>query len=575
MKKLLTLLCVLLSAVADAQPFSLPLSRGWVFKEPGKDKWLPATVPGTVHTDLMKQKLIPDPFYRDNEAKVQWVSKLDWDYRTQFNVDARQLSANNLELVFEGLDTYADIWLNDRLILHTDNMFRTWQVDVKPWLKAGKNQLLIRFYSAERITDSLANAQLPLVLPSENNRHYSRKAQYHFGWDWGPKLVTCGIWRKITLRGWDDIREEDISWKKGLKKVELVQEPDSAGSTFYFRINGQPVFMKGANWIPADVFLPRIGKARYRQLLVAAKEANFNMLRVWGGGIYEDDAFYDLCDSLGIMVWQDFMFAGAMYPSGDAHFLENVKQEAIDNIKRLRRHPCIVAWCGNNEIDEAWNNWGWQDQFHLSQQYAEVLWGDYKKLFRELLPQLVADYDGMRPYISTSPKNGWGRKESMTDGDSHYWGVWWGLEPVVRYKEKIPRFMSEYGMQAMPNWETIKMFSLPADWDTASVVMKVHQKHPTGYKTLAAYLEQNDDHPATFKAFAEATQQLQAKALTTAITAHMDAAPYCMGTLFWQFNDCWPVSSWSVVDYYGRKKKGYYAVKRLYARPVTGKQLPR
>jgi beta-mannosidase len=296
---------------------------------------------------------------------------------------------------------------------------------------------------------------------------------------------------------------------------------------------------------------------------VAAKEANINMLRVWGGGIYEDDAFYDLCDSLGIMVWQDFMFAGAMYP-GDSAFMESVKQEVIDNIKRLRRHPCIVVWCGNNEIDEAWHNWGWQKQFKIPAQDSIQLWREYTKLFREMLPELVLQYDGTRPYISTSPMHGWGRKQSMTEGDSHYWGVWWGLEPIEKYKEKVPRFMSEYGMQAMPNWETINKFSLPQDWDTSSVVMKVHQKHPTGYRNLAAYLKQNGYKPTTFKAFADATQEVQKKALSTAITAHMDGAPYCMGTLFWQFNDCWPVTSWSVIDYYGNKKKAYYAVKQLY-----------
>jgi beta-mannosidase len=559
--------CLLIGVSSQAQPFSLSLHKGWMFKEATATQWLPATVPGTVHTDLMRHKRIPDPFYRDNEAKVQWVAEKDWDYRLHFNITSAQLAVRHLELVFEGLDTYADIYLNGRLLLHADNMFRTWRLDVKPHLNPGKNELAIRFHNAAHHADSLARIALPLVRPSDNNRHYVRKAQYHFGWDWGPRLVTAGIWRKVSLQGWEDTIAEDLSWKSGLKKVALIQQPDSAGRSFYFKIDNQPVFMKGANWIPADVFLPRIGKEKYRQLLMAAKEANFNMLRVWGGGIYEDDAFYDLCDSLGIMVWQDFMFAGAMYP-GDEHFMESVKQEVIDNIKRLRRHPCIVLWCGNNEMDEAWHNWGWQQQFKLTAADSTRLWQDYTRLFHELLPQLVKEHDGTRPYISTSPTHGWGRKQSMTEGDSHYWGVWWGLEPIEKYTEKIPRFMSEYGMQAMPDWETIKSFSQPQDRDTASVVMRAHQKHPTGYKTLATYLQQNDYHPTSFKGFGEATQELQARALTTAITAHINAAPYCMGTLFWQFNDCWPVSSWSVVDYYGRKKKAYHAVKKLYAKPV-------
>ena len=217
-------------------------------------------------------------------------------------------------------------------------------------------------------------------------------------------------------------------------------------------------------------------------------------------------------------------------------------------------------------MDEAWHNWGWQKQFNLSATDSARLWNDYKKIFQEMLPQLVEQYDGTRPYISSSPIHGWGRKESMTDGDSHYWGVWWGLEPIEKYKEKIPRFMSEYGMQAIPNRETIQQFSVKEDWDTSSLVMKVHQKHPTGYKTLAAYLAQNNLAPKNFKEFAKATQEIQSRALITAIKAHIDAQPYCMGTLFWQFNDCWPVTSWSVIDYYGRKKKAYYDVKNLFGK---------
>jgi beta-mannosidase len=446
-------------------------------------------------------------------------------------------------------------------------MFRTWRIDVKQILNQKKNKLYVIFRSADKVVDSLAKAS-PLIRPSENNRHYVRKAQYHFGWDWAPKLTTCGIWRNVKLESWNEkpIQNSKLKIKKR-DAVKLIQEKDSIGQSFYFTVNGKPTFIKGANWVPADVFLPRITKDKYRKLLVAAKDANFNMLRVWGGGIYEDDYFYDLCDSLNIMVWQDFMFAGAMYP-GDEKFVENVKQEAIDNIKRLQHHKSIVLWCGNNEIDEAWHNWGWQKQFNISPSDSAKLWNDYQKLFHELLPALVKEYDGTRPYIASSPLNGWGRQQSMTHGDSHYWGVWWGLEPIEKYKEKVPRFMSEYGMQAMPSFETIKQFSLPQDWDTSSPAMKVHQKHPTGYKTLNTYLQQNNLPATTFNQFISATQEVQSRAMETAITAHINAAPRCMGTMFWQFNDCWPVTSWSVIDFYGRKKKAYYTVQKLYKKPV-------
>jgi beta-mannosidase len=345
--------------------------------------------------------------------------------------------------------------------------------------------------------------------------------------------------------------------------VNLIQEKDSIGQSFYFAVNGKPTFMKGANWIPADVFLPRISKQRYRDLLLAAKEANFNMLRVWGGGIYEDDYFYSLCDSLGIYVWQDFMFAGAMYPA-DEHFIENIKQEAIDNILRLRKFKCIVLWCGNNEIDEAWHNWGWQKQFHISEKDSTTLWTEYKRIFDDLLPSLLKQYDPGRPYISSSPLYGWGRQQSMTHGDSHYWGMWWGMDDINIMKHKIPRFMSEYGMQAMPSLKTIQQFALPTDMDTSSVIIKLHQKHSTGFQTLTNYLAMEKIKCNSFQSFITATQELQSRALTTAIQAQLHSNGRCMGSLLWQFNDCWPVCSWSIVDYYGCKKKAYYTVQKLY-----------
>lgn len=539
------------------------IHSNWQFKQTGTAKWYRATVPGTVHTDLLNNKCIPNPFYRNNETKLQWISQANWQYQTSFNVSADDFNQKNSELVFEGLDTYAAVYLNGTLLLNANNMFRTWRINVKPYLRQKNNQLLIVFTNADAVADSLAK-QSAITYPSENNRNFVRKAQYHFGWDFAPKLTTCGIWRKVYIKYSNHQSNQKEDYKKAaFNNIQLVQQPDSIGQSFYFTVNNKPVFIKGANWVPADVFLPRVTKNKYRSLLVATKEAGINMLRVWGGGIYEDDAFYDLCDSLQIMVWQDFMFAGAMYPANEQS-LENIKQEAIDNIKRLRHHPCIAVWCGNNEIDEAWHNWGWQKQFQLSGKDSTLLWNEYKKIFHELLPQLVKEYDGSRSYITTSPLNGWGKKESMTYGDSHYWGVWWGVEPIEKYKEKIPRLMSEYGMQAMPNFESVQKFSLPQDWDTSSAVMKLHQKHATGYQNLAAYLQQNNLKATNFKAFINATQIVQSKALSTAITTHMNAQPRCMGTMLWQLNDCYPGVSWSIIDYYGAKKKAYYTVQQLY-----------
>jgi beta-mannosidase len=539
--------------------FTQEIKSNWQFRQVGTSIWHKATVPGTVHTDLLNNKLIEDPFYRDNETKLQWVSQANWEYKTSFDIDAETFAKKHIELHFEGLDTYAMVYFNGKPILQANNMFRTWVADIKPFAKRQHNQLMIVFKSTDKMADSLANIS-PTRLPCENNRNFVRKAQYHFGWDFAPKLTTCGIWRKVSISSWD--KEKQLSYVRISWGINLIQQKDSIGQSFYFTKNNKPIFIKGANWVPADVFLPRITKTKYRNLLVAAKQAGINMLRVWGGGIYEDDYFYTLCDSLHIMVWQDFMFAGAMYPS-DSSFLENVKQEAIDNLQRLSKHPCIALWCGNNEIDEAWHNWGWQKQYHFSTADSAAIWNGYQKLFHQILPALVKQYS-TQPYITTSPKNGWGRNESMTHGDSHYWGVWWGLQPIETYTKKIPRFMSEYGMQALPNFESIQQFTLPQDWDTASTIMKLHQKHSTGYQNLAVYLNQNKLTSTNFKQYINATQTLQAKALTTAITAHTAAQPRCMGTMFWQFNDCYPGTTWSIIDFYGNKKKAYFVVKQLY-----------
>lgn len=533
------------------------LNGNWEFKQMDQSHWLPAQVPGCVHLDLMRNKRIPDPFFRDNESKLFWISEKEWEYKKVFSLPSSWNPAQYKRIVFEGLDTYAAIYLNGEFLGRADNMFRCWEFKTNR-LKAGRNELRVVFQSPVRVSDSLAR-HAPLRRPCENNRHYSRKAQYHFGWDWAPKLPTSGIWRSVYIT-----TDEDRAFSSArYAPVKLIQEKDSIGESFYFTVDGKPVFMRGANWIPGDVFLPRMTPARYRQLLVAAKQANINMLRVWGGGIYEDDIFYDLCDSLGIYVWQDFMFAGAMYPA-DTGFVKSIREEATYNILRLRKHPCIVLWCGNNEIDEAWHNWGWQNQFQLNAQDSALLWNEYKQIFHQLLPTLVKQLDAQRAYITTSPQIGWGRKESMTQGDSHFWGLWWGLQPIAVMKEKVPRFMSEYGMQAMPNWSSITSYSIPADWDTASLVMRIHQKHPTGYSTLANYLKQENLSVNNFKEFVFATQELQHRVIKTAVEAQLNSKGRCMGTLFWQFNDCWPVCSWSVVDYYGGRKKGYYTMQEVY-----------
>ncbi|MCE3283448.1 MAG: beta-mannosidase [Chitinophagaceae bacterium] len=646
---------------ASAQ-HSLNLHKGWQFRKAGTGRWYNAEVPGTVHTDLLTNKLIQDPFYGTNESNVQWVESETWEYRLAFDVSSALFKQKHIELQFDGLDTHAEVLLNGKKVIIASNMFRQWTADVRSLLLPARNQLRVRFFPGA-VLGKLAKQGDSIRRP-ENERVYVRKAQYQFGWDWGPRLVTAGIWKGVRLVAWDKMHIEDVqaymqgdsaelrmevfsdtagtffittrqmnynakfhppqhvfggpvrivkgknfirttgvsgdliwTWDSiqvlnsidievvdttdyfappiatynlrfGTRDIQLVTPRDSIGEAFYFTVDGQPTFIKGANWIPVDNFLPRVKKLkRYERLIKAAKEANINMLRVWGGGVYEDDAFYDLCDKYGIMVWQDFMFAGALYPA-DSAFMKNVESEVRYQVKRLRNHPCIVLWCGNNEIEEAWFNWGWQKQFNYSAEDSSKLWHDYKTIFHELIPFIINELDPQRPYWPSSPSLGWGRDSAYRKGDVHYWGVWWGKEPVEKYNEKAGRFVSEYGMQGMPGIKTIRQFSESKDWDTSSPVMRAHQKHPFGWENIKHYIEARFKTPKTFEDLVYVSQLMQADAIKTAIEAHRRNKPVTMGTLFWQWNDCWPVTSWSAVDYYGRKKALYYEVKRSFA-PLT------
>jgi len=631
----------------------MQVSRDWEFSGSGSGEWHPATVPGTVHTDLCNNHLIGDPFFGENEKSVQWIENEDWEYRTSFKADEGLLEADRIDLVFEGLDTYADVFLNDSLILSAHNMFRTWRAGVGGLLKPTDNNLKVIFYSPVKRAQPLIDS-LPYTLP--DHRAVTRKAPYHYGWDWGPRLLTSGIWKPVyleahrhfrladvyirqgevnekwahlqiqcsiesskkqtclltvrdittgkelgrkeerlapginTLRLDVAISDPELWWTNGLGKpnlydlvvraetkrhfdadtlsygirtLELAREPDSAGSSFYFKLNGVPVFMKGANYIPQDNFLPDVSHEEYLRLVGSAVDANMNMLRVWGGGIYENDLFYSLCDRYGILVWQDFMFACNLYP-GDSAFLANVAHEAVDNIRRLRNHPCLALWCGNNEVDEGWHNWGWQKQLGYTQGDSIRAWNDYLALFEELLPRLVMENDPGRPYWPSSPSIGWGRPESLKEGDSHYWGVWWGEEPFAVYKKKVGRFMSEYGFQGYPDSRTIASFTLPADRNLRSRALLNHQKHPRGMELINAYMERDFRVPEEFDNYAYISRLVQAYGILTAVEAHRRAKPYCMGTLYWQLNDCWPVISWSSQDYYGRWKALHYFIRKAY-----------
>lgn len=640
---------------SNAQNKNQVLNSKWFFKQKGTALWHPASVPGTVHTDLLNNKLIKDPFYADNEKDQQWIETVDWEYKTTFTCDKNLLQNKQIDLFFEGLDTYAKVYLNDSLILSAQNMFRSWNVSIKKFLKTGANNLHIVFESSIKKAKIEAE-KLAYTLP-EGERTFTRKAQYQYGWDWGPRFVTCGIWKPIRLISWNEIKIEHINYdieelnetqakinfeiyyeakengeyrveigeaknkksenivfesgKKqvtieytinkpklwwcngmgeqnlysfaitfrkhetnvaknsltlGLRTMELVQQQGEENQrSFYFVLNGKPVFMKGANYIPGDNFLPRINTADVESDLALVKEANMNMLRVWGGGVYGSKEFYDACDKAGILVWQDFMFAGAMYP-GDGNFLSNVKEEVKEQCLNLKNHPSLALWCGNNEIDEAWNNWGWQKQFKFSANDSTRIWNDYKKLFHEIIPEVKNRCDSKTPYWPSSPSIGWGHKESLQSGDSHYWGVWWGNEPFESYNTKVGRFMSEYGFQSMPDMRTINKFAPKEQMNFSFPAIKSHQKHKTGYETIRTYMERDYKIPTGFENYVYVSQLLQRDGMQIAIEAHRRSKPQCMGTLFWQLNDCWPVTSWSAIDYYKKPKAVYYDLKNSFAK---------
>ncbi len=358
-------------------------------------------------------------------------------------------------------------------------------------------------------------------------------------------------------------RVDTLEARIGLRRLELVTEPDSMGESFFFRINGIPAFMKGANVIPLDHFSPRVTGEAYRSLFKDVVDANMNMLRVWGGGIYEEDAFYDLADEHGILIWQDFMFANGMYP-GDSLFLANVQEEATQQVRRIRGHPSLALWCGNNEMDEGWKNWGWARAYDTPRDSAAV-WGAYEALFHDLLPGVVGAEDPQTRYWPSSPSLGWGNPESLNRGDSHYWGVWHGEEPFQVFTEKLPRFSSEFGFQAFPPMETVASFTEPQDRSLEDPILLVHQKHPIGNQLIRSYMERDYPLPASFDDFVYVSQLLQARGMRMAFEAQRRAKPRTMGTLYWQLNDTWPVVSWSSRDYFGRWKALHYAARDAFA----------
>ena len=629
------------------------LNGQWTFRQLNTNEWLPASVPGSVHTDLLALGKIPDPFIGDNEKKVLWIGDTDWEYRYSFKAAPELLKESEQFLVCDGLDTLAEVSLNGISLGKTDNMFRQWKWDATGSLKKDANELAILFRAPVAYITGKQKEKTLLGGGDIPGGPHLRKAPCQWGWDWGPKLPPIGVWKDIRLEGYSTAKFDDVHirqshengkvivsaeikvepWKSdpfsvtttlvspdgskqttqieiaggaianievknpqlwwpngygkqnlyklevtlsngisvldsrkfqiGLRTIKLEQEPDEWGESFTFVVNGIPVFAKGADWIPADSFPTRTSDAFLEYLIKSAADAHMNMLRVWGGGLYESESFYDLCDQYGMMIWQDFTFACGIYPEDDA-FAENVSVEAIENVRRLRHRASLALWCGNNEMEQGWADWHWNKPENAANQRLKM---GYDRLFHHLLPEVVASEDPDRSYWPSSASSGIPFADPNGDqrGDMHYWDVWHGRKPFTAYRTQFPRFMSEFGFQALPPYKTIQTYAAPEDQNMTSYIMEHHQRSGSGNGLMIAQMTDTFRMPKDFQSLTYLSMLLQAEGIRYGVEHWRRNMDRVSGTLIWQLNDCWPVASWSSLDYFGRWKALHYAAKRFYA----------
>jgi beta-mannosidase len=629
-------------------------SSAWKFRDCSGSRWLPATVPGCVHTDLRRAGAIADPLRGVNEAGLQWIDERDWEYSAGFTADSRMLGEEVVDLVADGLDTIATVRLNGAEVARTENMFIGHRWNVKRLLRRGRNTLSIRFDSATRYIRTHRLGHTPRDINDPVGRcTVIRKEQCQFGWDWGPRFVTAGIWRDLRLEGWSGnllagvavtqahaedgsvtlklapefarpnrrarcrwriskeggadvagtgssifISKPELWWPRGqgtqplynleaeftdsdgkrigrwerrigLRTIELDRHADKWGESFQFVVNGRAVFAKGANWIPASTFVAGLRRRDYARDIEAAAAANMNMLRVWGGGIYESEDFYDLCDELGLLVWQDFMFACTLYP-GDAAFIASSRAEAAFQVRRLRHRACLALWCGNNEI--------WSINAHdLVNPTKKALRRDYERLFHRALPRVVERLAGATPYWPSSP---WRGDEDATHkagearGDSHYWDVWHGRNPVKEYEKWDFRFASEFGMQSYSSPATQALFSPAGDRNIFGEALETHQKNRGGNQVILDYVSRRYRFPRDQDSLIYLSQLNQVYCIQTGVAHYRRLMPRCMGSLYWQLNDCWPVASWSSIEFTGRWRALHHAARRFYGPTVVSAHVP-
>ncbi|MCJ7839866.1 glycoside hydrolase family 2 protein [Lederbergia sp. NSJ-179] len=630
----------------------LDLSGKWEMKRKDESEWIEATVPGSVFKDLLDARKMADPFFRDNEYEAFELSKYDYEYKRSFVLNEESLQRDKAILRCEGLDTLCDVFVNGSCVLNGENMHRTYEVDIKESLVIGENHIYILIKSATNFIEEkdreLFNEEIPDDKPGIT---HLRKALCMFGWDWGPKLGDMGIWRKISIVGYDEARIDDVyisqthldnkvhldvrvgvqkwcetrlgilvtvvapdeeqfqkrintenieelvnmeinnpklwwpnnlgkqylyqvkvellhdeqvldvhSCRIGLRTITLKQEKDQWGQSFGFEVNGKSIFSMGADYIPEDSVIGRRHYDKTKKLIESCAKANYNMIRVWGGGYYPDDYFFDLCDEYGLIVWQDHLYACKAYEFNDA-FKENIKQETIDNVKRIRNHACLGLWCGNNEMEILWANWGW------GKRYGSKMQADYLKHFEVFLPELTKSLDPNTSYWVSSPSSTgfFNDPDNENFGDMHYWDVWHGRKPLTEYRKIYPRFNSEFGIQSFPSLKTIETFTLPEDRNIFSRVMESHQKDGTGNEKILHYVGDNFKYPKNFDSLLYASQLVQAEGMRYGVEHWRRNRGRCLGALIWQLNDCWPVASWASMDYFNRWKATQYMARRFYS----------
>jgi len=651
--------------------FSHSLSAAsWQFRDATvRSPWRAAVVPGCVHRDLRRHGLIPDPFWGTNELQLQWIEERIWEYRANFRVPAALLAEEKLELVADGLDTVATVWVNGREIARTDNMFVGRRWDVKDLVKPGRNEILVRFDPAMDYIRRERRDHQPREFNDPVGRcSVIRKQQCQFGWDWGPRFVTAGVWRDLRLEAWtgnrlDSVRVRQthrdgrvtlvlepelaqhdpaarcrwtLQWENpaaapvskpakrntgaqkvaalvlsgegteivvetpqlwwphghgaqplyrldvevlgargqtigrwsrriGLRTIKLDRHADEWGESFQFVVNGRPLFAKGANWIPAHSFVAGLSRREYERDLQSAAEANMNMIRVWGGGIYESEEFYDLCDELGLLVWQDFMFACTMYPA-DKAFLASVGAEAEYQVRRLRHRACLALWCGNNEIAA----------LNAPALAGEDAHAGYEALFHETLPAAVREAGADTDYWPSSPWRGnYDRDHAAGEarGDTHFWDVWHSRHPVSDYEKYAFRFVSEFGMQSFSSPATQATFCPPDDTNVFGRSMETHQKHRAGNQLILDYVSRLYRFPKNQEALIYLSQINQAYCMETGVEHWRRNMPRCMGALYWQLNDCWPVASWSSIEFTGRWRALHHLARRFFAPALVSAQV--